>query len=698
MSVSKPVPVPQKEITSIDLVGWSAGLNLNGPQDAPNNSFIDSKDVELSIDGFMVPRRVLTPFLPDAVGTIYHVLPVLWEGNIYYFTADNNEIKFCQEGDTSWTACGGTNTIVTGNGGKPKFLRILDKVLMFNGTNGDKLCYVDLSTSGFPVVKYALVTDPPDPLTVAATNLTITGSQPFNIYYAFSYSGAVGETLLSPILTVPLNLSRDQWAVDTAAPSELTLTRPGSAPAGAQFWNLYVALAATGGAIQDTDMLQVATGLDLNSNTFIDNGTSDIDLGSLAPVANYTDGPRVDHGVEEDGNPILFGDVDNPQSIWIGGGGIYALDFSVSDNGYLAQPEQGTNFSPTAIVGFRNGLGQPSITILYSNTEGLSKQSVIEQDTVTYGGTSFSVWGVKEQHYGAAGVAASDSVINYNGKLQFFSTDGIMQMNTQPLRQNVIATASISIKQIDSYIRAVKNSAMGNIIGAAWDNKFMWTVPNNGFDTPQQILVCDDNNKSADDFGAWYTLDIPAQWIGVVSPQTQEAFVYVCQGNKTFKLVKGNTTADSKGGIPVPFSTSATGPLIGFGGQSHNQWQADVQVMFYIAELVGDITVGVNYRDQSGKMKTKTKTYHGPVYEPSGAGGWGDTGWSYAEMPDYAGTPPLDGGSVAPVAVDVRIPVQVDDIMNEAQWFYSTPVGYGSYRVRAISFEGVELGVRPDLQ
>jgi hypothetical protein len=606
MAISKPVPVPKKEITSVDVVGWASGLWLNGAQNSPTSSFIEGKDIELSIDGYIQPRRTLSPFLPDTIEKTYQKLPVRWNNSVYYFTADNNKIRFCQEGDTAWTDCGGSNTFITNNGGKPKFLRVLDSVLILNGVNGDKLAYVDLNTAGFPVVKYILVTNPPTVMSAALAGLT-TGA--LNIYYAFNYSGAAGETLLSPILTQSINIARDQWQT-LATPGKITLTRPGTAPAGAKYWNLYVALSATGGTITTTDMLQLAAKLDLNQTTIVDDGSLAINLGAVAPIANSTDGPKVSDGIVEEGNPILFGDPLNPENIYIGGGGPYALDFSVSNGGYLAQPEKGTNFEITTIIGFRNGQGIPSLTVLFSNTEGLAKQSVLEQQTVTYGKESFNVWGVKEQHYGAAGVAATNSAINYNGKLLFLSTDGFMSMNTQPLRQNVISTDPISVQAIDSYVRQIKNSAMKNVVGAGWDNKYMWTVPNDGFDLPQQLLVLDDNNK-VQDHSAWYTLNIPAQWVGVVSPNNDAAFVYVSQGVHTYKLLPSSATFDTIAGASVPFSTKATGPLVSMGGAAHNHWQADVQVMFYIIGLVGDITVGVTYRNKNGKLKTKTKTHHG---------------------------------------------------------------------------------------
>lgn len=692
---NKFLPVAEQEITSVDVPNFTYGLSLNGAQNSPINSFIDSKDVELSIDGFLQPRRVLTPFLPDTTNTTYQKLPVDWGGVIYYFTVDGDQVKFCQEGDTSWTVCGGgaVNAFSTGTG-KPELIRVLDHLIVLNGDNGDKIAFVDLSTAGFPVVKPTAIADPTSPFTAVLTGLAA-GAQ--NIYYAYSYTTSTGETALSPILTQSINITRDQWQTQTT-PGSIKLTRPGTAPTGAQFWNLYIALAATAGTIQDSDMLQLAVKLDLNQTTFTDDGSLAINLGATAPLVNSTDGFKASHGIVEDGNPILFGDPDNTENIYIGGGGIYALDFSVNNGGYKAQPEQGTNFHPTAIIGFRNGQGIPSLTVLYSNTEGLAKQSVLEQQTVNYGNQSFAVWGVTEQHYGAAGVAATNSAINYNGKLLFISTDGFMSMNTQPLRQNVISTDPISIQRIDALVRTIKNSAMNTVVGAGWDNKYMWTVPTNGFDTPQQILIADDNN-SIQGQSAWYTLDIPAQWIGVVSPADNPAFVYVSQGKSTFKLSPGTATFDTVNGAPVPFSTGATGPLIPMGGQAHNVWQADVQTVFYVRQLIGDITVGVTYRNQNGKLKTKTRIWHGPTYAPSGAGGWGDTGWAWGEPgPSWSSEPSIVGGTTPTSPTDVRIPIQIDDLTNEAQWFYTTPIGYCNYQIRAISFEGINLGVAPDLQ
>lgn len=718
MITGKIASVPQKEITSVDVLNFASGLNLNGPQVATNNSFVDSKDVMLTPDGYLIPRPVMVPFLPDTVDKVFQIYPVLWNNTVYYITADAKvkgstagQIVYCQEGDTSWTVAGNvtgsTNAVTVNNGGKPEFVRALNTVLVLNGENGDKLAEIQLGST-FKVAQYTPIADPTaaftatvnSGMTMASTSST---TNPYPIYYAYTYTTSTGETNLSPIMTQYVSVTRDQWQKQTT-PAKLTVTRPGTAPTGAQNWNLYVAVAATAGAITVDDMLQLATGLDLNQSVFTDDGSLAIQLGAPAPTSNTTDGPRVSHGIVEEGNPILFGDVDNRSNIWIGGGGQNALSFSSALGGYKAQPNLGTNFQVTQVIGFRNGQGIPSLTVLFSNTQGLAEQAVLEQQNITYGNQSFTVWGVTSQHYGAAGVAAADSAINYNGKLVFMGTDGLMQMNTQPLRQNVISTDNLTIKTMSSYVAQIKNSAMKTIVGTAWDNRYMFTMPSNGFDTPQEILVLDDNQQVPENNnnGAFYTYDIPANWIDVVSPANEAAFVYVTQDNHSYKLQPGTATFDTKGGVPVPFSTSATGPLIPMSPNgARNHWQADVQAMFYVMGLIGTITVGVTYRNQNGKMKTKSKTYVGPSYVPSSAGGWGDPQWTYANfpaIPNYADSPKIDTTLVAVQPEDVRIPVQIDDIMNEAQWWFTTDAGYNNFKIRVINFEGINLGVRPDLQ
>lgn len=692
MAVEKPVPVPKKRIGSVDITGFSGGLFLNGEQNAKGNQLVEpTNNVEPSINGFLGPRKSLQRWLPETVDPGYEIYPALWEGEVINFTADDDKIKYIVEGDNEWTDCVGDNSITMGEGVKIKFLRVLDVLLILGGAGDNKLAYVKLDTK--EVVKYTAVDDPTDPLTASPTGITNSGS--FKIYYGYTYSSSVGETKISPILEYTISKTRDTWKADGS--EYLTITRPdfGSEPAGSKFWNLYIALAANGGIIQDSDMLMLAGGLDLNQGSIIDNGTLAIDIGrGNPPVENSTDGPKVKHGIETNGRPILFGDVVNPHNIWIGGDGEYALDFSASNGGFRSEPSKGTNFYPASVIGFRNGQGIPSLTILFSNTQGISKQATLEQQTINYGNQSFVVWGVTEQNYGAAGVASTYGVINYKGQLSFPSTDGFMSMDTQPSLQNVLATRGID-DNIKPYIERIKVSALGEIIGTGWANRLLWLIPAYGFDTPTQILIRDLNND-----GAWYTLNIEAQWIGTVSPPNSAAFVYIRQGTKILKMAESFGTVDYKGSSAETFATEATGALIGM-NEAHNGYQALVQAMFYIRNIIGDITIGVNYRDLNGNIKTKEKTFHGPAYVRSSSGGWSDPQFNYANFPmppTWDSTVPITESNATLQSVTKRIPLAINDLASEAQWFIRTPDGYNDYQLRAVSYEGENLGVKPDLR
>lgn len=684
MAVTDPVKVPQKNITSLDVTGFSGGLNLLGEFNGEGNELVVTDNIELSSDGYITHRRSLQPWLPNTEGTVYQVKTVYFENKLTHFVADNGRIRWMDAGGNEWNDCGGDN-IITTEGCKTTFLRTLDVLLILNGK--DRLGYVDLKTKN--VIKFFYIPNPTDAPTAANTGLT--GST-YKIYYGYTFSSATGETKLSPILTHNIGKPRDTFKSDGT--EYVTITRPASVPPGATAWNLYIALASSGGTIQETDMLMLAAGLDLANVSVVDNGSLAIDIGRGTPPAdNSTEGMRATYGIETNGRPILFGDTDNGYNIWIGGDGDKALDFSASNGGFRAEVSKGTDYYPASVIGFRNGQGIPSLTILFSNTEGLSKQATMEQQTITYGDQTFVVWAVTEQNYGAAGVASSYGVVNYNGALSFPTTDGMMSMDTQPQLQNVLAQKRIADKMVP-YFKSVNTSALSEIIGTGWDNKLYYLVPAYGFKTPNQIAIRDlDNN------GSWYTESIRAQWIGTVSPPDSPAFVYICQGNRILKLMEHFGTVDYRGGGGEPFSTSAKGMYLGI-SDARNGYKAVVQAVFYMLGLTGEITVGVNYRNENGKIKTKKKRVVGSKYVPSAAGGWSDPQYVYNTLPAPAGwdkVAQLNDTSSISDRKDVRIKVPMNVLASELQWWFETPRQYGSYKLRAVSYEGENLGVKPDL-
>jgi hypothetical protein len=695
MAVDKPVKVPVKNITSTDIVSFNGGIDQRGEANADPNTFVASRNAMVNAAGLLTHRLALKKWLPDTVETCYEVFPAVYGTHLYYIVADDGKIKYCENGDTEWTDAGGTNVVTTGEGIITSFLRIQDKVLILNGN--DKLRYLNLATLG--VVTFTAIADVATAPTLAsATGITGTGN--FKCYYGINFNSTVGQTGMSTgdILTQAVSKERGTWKTDGT--EYLTINRNATAPAGAVSWNMWMSVAPAGAAIAVSDMLLLASGLDLSVTQFIDNGTLPIDLSrGTAPEDNSTDGMITTYGREDKGRPILYGDptAGKEHNLYIGGDGENALDFSPTNGGYVVELNKGTNYYPQGVIGFRNGQGIPSMTVLFSNTQGLSKQTIIEQQTITYGNSSFVVWAQTEQNYGAAGVSSPYSVVNYLGSLIFPTTDGIVSMDTEASMQNVLSSKRISDKFART-VKSIKNSALSKIVGTAWSNRIYMTVPSRGYDYNNEIIIYDMTNSESP---IWYSFDIQCQWIGTVSPQQESAFVYVCQDNHIFRLEEAYVALDENSdGSTSAFPVEATGALIGT-NQAHNSFISVIQVVFYLVDVIGEVQLGVTYRNESGRMKTKTKTISQGEYASSSGGGWSSPGYLYgvgeSTYNRWSDIPAITDADIATkTTLRVRVPLNV--ITNEMQWFINTNLDNSSFILRSVSYEGVNVGVRGDLR
>lgn len=682
--------IPPAKISSIDIVSFNGGLDQRGAANIQPNSFAFGQNVMLTPQGLATHRPGLRRWLPDTVQPAGQAFPAFYNGVMYYITADNGVIKYCIDGASTWTNAGGSNTITT-TGVVNTFMRVLDRVLILNGT--DYLSYVDLTTMN--VVTLALVADPTLAPTSVPAVLTTGG---YKIYYAIWYNGVGGTTNSTPILTQTISKIREQWVVTTG--EGITVTDPNTRPAGATSWNLGISTKAAGGTIQLSDILPLAIGLNIGTTTFFDNGSvTPLTNAGLAPIINTTAGPRAKYGVEIEGRAFLFGITGDPYAVMIGGDDIYALNFTPTNGGYRLILNKGTDFFPNGIIGFRNGQGVPSITVLYSSVSGLSKASIIDQTTVSLGTYSMTVWGSVDQNYGASGVSSPYAVINYRGTLIFPSVDGITSIDTSKLRFNVLTAVRVSDPIIDE-VGSIKTSLLPQIVGTAWGNRIMFVVPARGFNTNNIILVYDMTIKDAP---CWYTYDISAQWIGTVSPPGSPGFSYIAQDNHFFRLDTNYVAQDeSSTGLLVPFPVRMLSAQIGTNA-AHNGYFAVVQAIYYLEAWVGSVDLIVSWRDyQSGIMKTKVKTVSNGTYTQSTSGGWSSSGYLFNQvLPTtvlaWSDTDIITGAQT-PQKINKRVAIPLSNIVtNELQAGFAINLNNSATILRSVSFEGQPLGVSPDV-
>lgn len=684
--------VPQAKIGSLDVTSAAGGLDQRGEANIAPDAFAVGRNVMVNEQGLATYRLGLKRWLPDTVDPAGQAFPALWDDEIRYVIADDGKIKWCVGGASAWTDAGGDNSVTT-DGTTTTFIRVLNNILVLNGE--DTLPYLDLET--MEVGRFEYVADP----TLAPTSAYVGGlaSGNFKLYYAIWYSGVVGKTKSAPILTVPVNKIREQWS--TAGTEGITITDPNVRPVGAVAWNLGLATAPAGGTIQFSDILPLALGLDINTTTFTDNGSiTQLTNAGTAPDVNSTEGPKAKYGIEIEGRPFLYGIKDDPYAVLIGGNNENALNFTEGAGGYRLVLNEGTNYYPKSVTGFRNGQGIPSITVLFSNTEGLSKQSIIDQNTVSLGTFSATVWGSTEQNYGAAGVSSPYAVPNYRGTMIFPTVDGILRVNTQASLQNVLSAKKISdpvMEEIDS----IRTDLLEKIVGTAWSNMFIFAVPARGFTYNNKLVIYD---ITRDNRECWYVFDITAQWVGTVSPPGSAGFVYVAQDNHYYRLEKSYVARDdTPDGLTKPFPFEYTTALIGTNA-AHSGYFAVVQGQFYLSEFIGSAVLKVTWRDyQSGRMKTKTKPISNGEYARSPVGGWSSPGYLFnqafpTKVLKWSDTDVInDEQTVAKISKRYRVPMG-NIVTNELQGSVVMDLDGSGVVVRSVSFQGQALGISPDVR
>lgn len=692
-------------VISSPIVSFNGGLDTRIPQNAAPNTFNDAQNVSVTTQGLLTFRPGLKKWLPDTVDTVFQMYPVLYAGQMYYFVCDDGVVKYCQDNATSWTTCGGSNSVTPNV--RYTFIQAENKIYVANGNDTSR--YIDLTT--LDMVVYVSVTDPTNAPTLAAfgTGLTFSTTPgpttPYPIYYSINFNGVAGETANSPIVTGWTSIDRTDWIGDNTY--GLIVTFNNTAPTGATSVNLWIATAAATGSITNDDMLLIAVALPINTTTFRDNGSLQPILGGgTAPDDNSTEGFVATYGCEIDGRVFLWGIVGDEYALRIGGDPGNAFDFTTTHNGFRLVMNEGTNYYPTNLVSFRNNQSEPAWTMLYSNTQGISKQAVIASETVNYGSLSFVVWTQTDQGRSVPTASSPYASFVYNNSLFFPTATTIEELTTKPTNFYVLSVTNIAIP-ITSLYQSISASQLPNIVGCGIDDKMYFSCAVNGFDDNNIILVYDYTDPQNP---RWYPWNIRQNWIGVVSPPNQDFFLYASQDNHIFKLEQGNVAQDEdSSGVPTPFDYGATGPISGL-TPDHASYLAIVQALFYVLDVIGEIDVTIIYAmaSPSGilKYKSRSKAIEGPDYTVGSDGGWRDYQYQFlpSEMPllAWGGNPVFNPADAQQPAQSYRQPVPVNEVVNEMQWQFASNSfksnGPTAATFRDVSYEGVNIGPKGDIQ
>lgn len=692
MAVTKPVKVKGANITSSDFVSFAGGLDERGDYNISPDSISRGRNVSINSANNATKRLSLKQWLPDAAAFNSEVATVYYGGEVYYFIADDGEVKYCQDNDTSWTSCGGSNSITTTSGVITTFLRTNNILLCMNGT--DPLRYIDLSN--FEMTQFTHVDDPTSTLTASATGISTSGD--YNVYYAITYnSNGGGETAIGSILTQAVSKSRSTWADDGS--EYLTIAFNDTPPADATSRNIYAAIALQGTTPVADDLAMLKANIPTSDASFVDDGSIPFDISyNTAPDTNSTAGIKAALGTVIDKTPVLYGDPDRPYDLYFGAITEDGVSFG-SNNGAQRLPLlKGTDYYPTSVVGFRNNQGIPNLLALFSGTKGISKQQIISQKTISYGNTTLRYWGADELNAGASAVYAKYGVVPYLSELMFPSSDGITSIKTEQDLQNVLSPSVVS-PNIEKTYRTIKNANFDKIVGAAWNNLVCWTAPTRGFNYNNQILVRDLSNKNKPKWSIW---DIEADWIGSVSPPNKDSFLYIRQGKSFFKLVDSYVAEDeSSDGTSSAYPVAVETSLKAF-SRGRNAYMAVNQAVVYLANFIGTVTVEVTYVNKKGRVKTKSKSFTNGSHGRNLLAGWSNPrllyrGWNNRVL-NWSSQIPISGEQNSSLKIEKRCRVKLPNpVVNEVKLKISSDLSNTSFDVVGGNLEGVNIGVIGDI-
>lgn len=583
-----PVTKGQKppQIKTISVKKWLSGVNTAYDDGrTPADGLRSGGNIMLDQDGTVKPRPSLVSYGPQPLGTVL--------GEIFPFRAldglDFTNWNICLQnvdgtvnayiakgGDDTWTLCSGKTYSTDASA---HFLQIQDKVLILTPT--DTLSYLDIATS--TIVDFTALSDAGAP-TVAnsgSTDIT-TGTKPYNIYYAVTANSKVGETQ-GTSTTTAITTQRDLWD-----PTKNALKVTWSAVTNAESYNLYAGIAADGAGTPQ--LYAIATGLDKNSTTFIDDGSRGLQLIRPLPSFNSTAGPKVSRGCIINGRVWLVGDADHPYYVRNGGDFGFELDFSPSNGGGFSVVGNGTEELPSVVMPYRDGRGNFEVTVLAQGTSGYGKRYLLSPDSVTYGSETISFYDVTEDN-GRDGTDSPDGVILYNDSLWYPSRDGFKTTGTKPQLQNILSTDRVS-NTIQPDISNLNNASMGKCVGLAFEGRLYWALPFSST-TNNQIWVLD-----LDRGGAWMKpWNISADWMWLYTDNDGVTHFLILFNNQIYELSTSQFTNDAG----VSFSTSGNSGQITFSPDGRI-WGHLLNVIYVLLRPQGPFQASVSGQGDSGAI------------------------------------------------------------------------------------------------
>lgn len=345
------------------------------------------------------------------------------------------------------------------------------KLYLFNSS--DKLSYVNLATDA--IEKYTALATPSAP---TVTYSGTAGAQTH--YYKVTANNNVGESTASTSGNDNAAKQRDSWVSGTDY-----ISLSWSSVAGATSYTIYYS----------SDNVVFNELYSTNATSWIDYGTVPINVYKTAPAGNSTDGPVFTWMYVDSRNSQVFG-ITADNKLYYSAAGTEAntsADFSPYNGGGWVGIDGGGDTQLNYVDGFRNGKGDPVITISARGAAGRGKLYHMSFETVTAGNTSITFPNVYEAN-GQAGTYAPRATIKERDSLWYPTGETFKATGTSQNIVNILTTNTIA-QGIEPDLNNISLANLHKAIGVAYRDRLYFALPV-GSTENNEIWYCDIARKN----------------------------------------------------------------------------------------------------------------------------------------------------------------------------------------------------------
>jgi hypothetical protein len=416
----------------------------------PLDSLSDLQNIEVVQDNVLRPRPPLVPYGEQPELTVCGRAMTRYNGmrSIFWMMDDSGTGKlYKQTNGEEYTVCGGTNSY--DNEAWAGGVQAKNKLYVYNGV--DNLSYVDLTDNTVNV--YTALATPGAP-TVTMNGATSAG---FSYYYKITANNEVGESIASTAGTDVCSKQRESWVENTDF-----MVLSWSSVANATSYTVYV-----GDSAANCFELFTTTAL-----TFTDYGTIAPNTFKRAPEGNSTEGAVFEHMYVDARNSQLFG-ITSDNKLYYSAAG--TGDFSPYNGGGWVSIDENGDTELNYVTGFRNGKGDPVITVSARGAAGKGKLYHVSFESLTIGDQIIIYPNVLEAN-GQSGTYAPRATIKAKDSITYPTGADFKSTGTSQNIVNILTTNTVS-QVIEPDVDLINLENLHKAVGVEYKDRLYFSLP-----------------------------------------------------------------------------------------------------------------------------------------------------------------------------------------------------------------------------